>query len=92
MCDTDAMVQHIETIVKPDFESVSRWVLEQAAKYLHEQEIAVRDICRKYDAGTGEVLYCDFVFQVLTEDLGLKHVLSRNMIDLLHLRYNPKQA
>lgn len=90
--DTVQLVQHVEAQVPCDWDSVIKWVIQRAAQQLHEQQTPVRDTCLKFESGAGEILYSDFAYQLLPEELGLKQSLSKNMIDLLQLKYNPKQG
>lgn len=76
-----------------DMETIVLEILKIVAPQLVQQVIPVRDSCKKFETaeGSGEILYSDFTYALLNEEWKLKNILTRNMLDLLQIRYNPSQ-
>lgn len=76
-----------------DLDSVTNSVLKLAAPVIAENQIPLRDSCQKYETseGSGQILFSDFTYQLLTDQLKLKHVLTQNMLEAIHRHYNKSQ-
>lgn len=69
-------------------------ILKKVGLHLQDQLVPIRDCCKKFEtsSGSGEILYSDFTYGLLTDELKLKNILGSNMLDLLSAKFNPNRS